>query len=114
MKKPGLGAITTSTTDSSTSCSTAPQARSGRLCGSTKFFSWTAAGAGTKAAVGSSAFLLLVLLHRLAGEPERLDARRHAAVHRHLKQHLADLLARAAVGERAFDVRLEFVRAVER
>src|SRR6266571_6818178 len=77
-----------------------------------KSSSWTDA-ADIEPRRKSGALFLLVFLHRLAGEPERLDSRGHAAVHRHLKQDLADLLARAAVGERALHVGLELVRAVQ-
>src|SRR5258708_39263757 len=96
MRKPGLGAITTSTTGSSTSCSTAPRARSERLCGSTKFFSWTADGAGTDPR-GLGPFLLLGFLHRRAREPLPLDARPPPAVPLHLEQDFAAFLASASV-----------------
>src|SRR5437773_9887333 len=111
MRRPGRGAITMSPTGSSTSSSIVPRARSEPPCGSMKFSS-QADGAGADLP-RSRLFFLLVFLHRLPGEPERLDSRAHAAVHRHPQQHLADLFAGAAIGERAPDVGLELVRPVQ-
>src|SRR6266853_2961472 len=110
MRKPGPGAITISPTGSSTCSSIVPRARSEPPCASMKFSCRGAAGTDP---LRSWAFFLLVFLHRLAGEPERLDSRGHAAVHRHLKQDLADLFAGAAVRERTLDVGLELVRSVQ-
>src|SRR5882724_13453135 len=64
---------------------------------------------------GSSRLLLLIQL----GEyfpciAESIDAGRHAAIDRDLHEHLAYFLARGAVGQRAPNMGLEFVRAVER
>src|SRR6266702_96602 len=110
MRRPGPGAITMSPTGSSTSSSIVPRARSEPPCGSMRFSSQAdAAGADLPC---SRPFFLLVFLHRLPREPERLDSRGHSAVHRHLTQHLAYLFAGAAVGERAPDVGLELVRPV--
>src|ERR1700675_4911022 len=113
MRRLGPGAITRSTTGSSTSSSIAPRAPSEPPCVWMRSSSWTHA-ADIEPRRKSGALFLLVFLHRFAGELERLDSRRHAAVHRHLKQDLADLLARAAVGGRALHVGLELVRAVQR
>src|SRR6266853_648434 len=110
MRRPGPGAITISPTGSSTCSSIAPRARSEPPCGSTKSSCRGAAGADR---LRSRPLFLLVFLHRLARQPERLDPGGHAAVHRHLKEDLADFLAGAAVGERALDVGLELVRPVQ-
>src|SRR5690606_12290270 len=58
--------------------------------------------------------LLVVLGQGLHGDAEGIDRGRNAAIDAHLQQHLADLLAAAAVPERALDVHLELVRAVVR
>ena len=50
---------------------------------------------------------------RLARDAERIDTGRDAAVDRHLHEHLADLVAGDAVGQRAGDVQLQLVRPVE-
>src|SRR5688572_24943394 len=58
--------------------------------------------------------LLVDLAERFLRDPERVDGRRHAGVDRDLEQHLADLVLSRAVADRAFDVDLELVRAVQR
>src|SRR5262245_45046811 len=58
--------------------------------------------------------LAVDLGEHLARAAERLDRRGHAAVDRDLHEHLADLLAREAVVERAADVQLQLVAAAER
>ena len=45
---------------------------------------------------------------------ESIDAGRHAAIDRDLHEHLANFLARGTVGQRAPNMGLEFVGAVER
>ena len=47
----------------------------------------------------------------LAGQPERLDAGRHAGVDRDLDQRVAQLVERAPVAQRAAEVRLELLAA---
>src|SRR5687768_16993585 len=56
-----------------------------------------------------SAAMELLGLDHLAGMAECLDACGRAAVDRHLHQGLADLVQRAAIGQRAFEMKLELV-----
>src|SRR5689334_16143107 len=58
--------------------------------------------------------LLVELGEDFLGVPERIHARRHAAIDRDLHEHLADFLLGGAVGECAADVGLQLVRAIER
>src|SRR5208283_427289 len=51
---------------------------------------------------------------RLARDAHAVDAGRHAAIHGHLQQHLANLLARHPVVERRLDVQLQLMRSIER
>ena len=53
-------------------------------------------------------------VEHLAGQPECLDTRRHAGVHHHLDQRVAQFVECAAVAQRTAEVQLELVRAVER
>src|SRR6202040_1638936 len=53
------------------------------------------------------------LLERLAGDAERVDPARDAGIDRDLGHHLADLVLGHAVPERALDMQLQFVRAIE-
>src|SRR5690606_18424739 len=73
-------------------------------------------GGITSRAAASAARLVLLgvdLCKSLVGEAEAVDRCRDAAVDADLEQDLADFLAREAVVERAADVDLEFVAAVE-
>jgi hypothetical protein len=59
-------------------------------------------------------FLLIQLGEYFPRIAESLDAGRHAAIDRDLHEHLAYFLARGTVGQRAPNMSLEFVRAIER
>src|SRR3954467_6885579 len=64
--------------------------------------------------VSGSRLLLVQFGEYFLGIAEGIDAGRHAAIDRDLHEHLADLLARGAVGQRAPHMGLEFLRPVQR
>src|SRR6185369_13451923 len=49
----------------------------------------------------------------LARDARAVDAGRHTAVHRHLQDHFADLLARQSIVQRGLHMQLQFVRPVQ-
>src|SRR5829696_4444156 len=67
----------------------------------------------TRAGGRIGASLTLHLLEGLARHAERVDRGRHAAVDRHLQEHLGDLLLGDAVADGAFHVELQLVRLPE-
>src|SRR5258708_24650062 len=57
---------------------------------------------------------LIDLGKRLARDAHTVDAGRYAAIHGHLQQHFANLLARHPIIERRLDVQFQLLRSIQR
>src|SRR5450631_2472093 len=57
---------------------------------------------------------LIDLGKRIARDAHAVDTGRHAAIHGHLQQHFANLLARHPVIERRLDVQFQLMRSIQR
>src|SRR5271154_2792649 len=57
---------------------------------------------------------LIELGKRLARDAHAVDAGGHAAIYRHLQQHLANLLASHPIVERRLDMQLQLMRTIQR